>query len=85
MITIELTPNEALWIFERIVREKAAAIPATIAAKKFAKSSNPEERKLVEDFNLIMGCLDALADKMKAGLDEYLKDNPEEENGGGGN
>lgn len=83
MIKVELTPNEALWIFERVLREKARAIPAAAAAKKFEESSNPKERKLAEDFHKIMGSLNALAEKMKAGLGEYLEKNPEEENGGG--
>ena len=82
MIKVELTPNEALWIFERVLREKAKAIPAAATAKKFEESSDPEKRKLAEDFHEIMDALDALAEKMKAGLGEYLEKNPEEENGG---
>jgi len=84
MIKVELTPNEALWIFERVLREKAKAIPAAATAKRFEESSDPEKRKLAEDFHEIMGALDALAEKMKAGLGEYLEKNPEEENGEGG-
>ncbi len=86
MIKIELTPNEAVWIFERVVREKAKAIPAAMAAKKFSESSDPEERKLAEDFQHIMDCLNALAEKVKTGLNEYLANVPESENeNGGGN
>lgn len=85
MIKVELTPNEALWIFERVVREKENAIPAAFAARKYAESSDPEERKLAKDFYEICDALNALAEKMKAGLGEYLEKNPEEENGGGGN
>lgn len=86
MIKIELTPNEAVWIFDRIVREKAKAIPAAMAAKKFSESSDPEERELAEDFQHIMDCLNALAEKVKNGLEEYFEKNPESKNeNGGGN
>ena len=80
---VELTPNEALWIFKRVLREKARANSAEAVAKMFEESSNPEERKLAEDFQYLMDCLNALAEKMKAGLGEYLEKNSEEENGGG--
>lgn len=86
MIKIELTPNEAVWIFERVVREKAKSIPAALTARKYAESSDPEERKLAKDFYEICDALNALAEKVKNGLEEYFEKNPESKNeNGGGN
>lgn len=84
MIKLELTPNEAVWIFERILRERAKALALIPSAKMLANSEIDAARNDGKEFFEIQERLKALGEKVKAGIDDYLKTNHENENGGGG-
>ena len=86
MIKIELTTGEAMWIYERVLRERERALPLLLEAKALATSPIESERKAAKEFWKIQDSLKALSDKVKTGLDEYFREHPECENesGGGG-
>lgn len=79
MITIELTPQEACFIFDRIVREKVRATGMQLKADALnAMHKSAETKEIVEAMNKVQDKLNTLADKFQTGLDKYFDEHPDE-------
>lgn len=78
MIKIEFTPNEAVWIFQKLLQERTKALPLLAKVKMLEESNDPEDKKVAEDFNQIQNALRDLTTKVKTALADHFDKKPDE-------
>ena len=78
MIKIELTPNEAAWILQKLLQERTKALLLSAKVKVLEESNNPEDKKMAEDFKQIQNAMRDLTKKVKTALADHFDKKPDE-------
>jgi len=73
MIKIELTPNEAAWILQKLLQERTKALLLSAKVKVLEES-----KKMAEDFKQIQNAMRDLTKKVKTALADHFDKKPDE-------